>query len=92
VGQQPNAAQQQNTPPTADNVPRVQYFPPNTSDAGSGGSRSGDPIVGKVIMHSPDGRYTYEWFIRQSELSADENQRLARMRADAVQTMKATIP
>jgi hypothetical protein len=54
--------------------------------------RRRDPIVGKIVIHSPDGQHTYEWFIRESDLTPEERQRVERLKRRAVEAMRRDLP
>jgi len=55
-------------------------------------ARSRDPIVGKIIVQSPDGAQTYEWFIRESDLSPDERDRLEKLKREGIERMRRDLP
>jgi hypothetical protein len=84
------------TPPGA-----TQTFVSNSTTGGTtmptvitpaAGEVARDPIVGKIIRHSPTGEFTYEWFIRESDLTPEERERLRRMKAEAIKGMKEKLP
>lgn len=54
--------------------------------------RTRDPIVGKVIIPSEDGKYTFEWFVRESDLTEQENARRKKVVDEAVESMKKDLP
>lgn len=54
-------------------------------------TRQRDRIVGKVVVHSEDGKHTYEWFIYQSDLSEGERQRLATIKREGIEAMKRDL-
>ncbi len=50
-----------------------------------------DRIVGKVVIPSEDGKYQYEWMIRESDLSEEENHLRQQLVEEAVKAMKADL-
>ncbi|MCB9851336.1 MAG: hypothetical protein H6817_11605 [Phycisphaerales bacterium] len=65
----------------------VLYRPP-TAEPTSNNNRQRDPIVGKVIVQSPDGKHTYEWFIRESDLTAEERARLEKLKREGAAALR----
>ena len=54
-------------------------------------TRTRDPMVGKVIVPSEDGNYQYEWVIRESDLSPEENAQRKQLVEKAVAAMKQSL-
>lgn len=61
-------------------------------EAADASARTRDPIVGKVIQQTEDGKYTHEWFIRESDLTPDEKARLDKFKREAIEHMKQSLP
>jgi hypothetical protein len=56
------------------------------------GRRDGsDRIVGKVIVPSADGQFHYEWMIRESDLTEEDNALRQELVDEAVRAMKADL-
>lgn len=68
----------------------VLSLPPGVVATDSG-NRQRDPIVGKVIMTSPDGRHTYEWFIRESDLTPEELARLEELKRSGINALRRDL-
>jgi hypothetical protein len=69
----------------------VLQRPPGAAQVVSASDRQRDPIVGKVIVTSPDGKHTYEWFIRESDLTPEERGRLEKLKRDGIEQMKRDL-
>lgn len=51
----------------------------------------GDRVVGRVIAPSSDGEFTYEFFIRESDLTPEENDRRKAKIRRAIESMKRDL-
>ncbi|HRX85671.1 MAG TPA: STN domain-containing protein [Phycisphaerae bacterium] len=63
----------------------------DSAASGAAASRQRDPIVGKIVIPSPDGKHTYEWFIRESDLTPDERARLEKIKRDGIEAMQRDL-
>lgn len=69
----------------------VTFHAPETAQSQGSGWRTGDLIVGKVIVPSEDGHKTYEFFIRESDLTPEENARRKELVKRAAQELKEEL-
>ena len=54
-------------------------------------ARRVNPIVGKVVIPSADGKYRFEWIIRASDLNDEENLQRQKLVDEAVKAMKEEL-
>ncbi len=53
--------------------------------------RRRDRIVGKVVVPSDDGKHTYEWFIRESDLTEEERERVEEIKREGIEAMQRDL-
>ncbi len=53
--------------------------------------RRNDPIVGAVHVPGQDGTFTYDWFIRESDLTLEENIKREMQVKEAIEAMKKDL-